>query len=180
MVAKCVVPCHPLLSLCRPWARIVPNRRKSVAQVSHMVRYAYRRYGVSSTRIGMWMGVRFENIQHVVDGLLDMQQFPLKSTHTACRACFLVHPMPKHVPRTSPSLSLFSAPSSHFLLSRACTPGPRVTPCLSAQCCVELECRLRWYVHSRLWSENGIDLEEPTIGAEMYQDRSEWCREHYK
>ena len=124
------------------------------------------------------MGVRFENIQHVVDGLLDMQQFPLKSTHTARRARFLVHPMPKLVPRTSPSLSLFSAPSSPFLLSRARTPGPRVTPCLSAQCCVELECGLRWYVHLRLRSESGMDPEEPTIGAGLCWRWSEWSRGH--
>ena len=39
-----------LVVLCRPWAWIVPNRRKSVVQVLHMVRYAHRRYGVSSTQ----------------------------------------------------------------------------------------------------------------------------------
>ena len=44
MVAKCVVPCCPLLSL----SANRPKSSQKCRNVSHMVRYAYRQYGVSS------------------------------------------------------------------------------------------------------------------------------------
>ena len=51
--------------LCRPWARIVPSRHKSVTQVLHMVRYAYRWYGVSSagTNVKTWCVMEWQQMR---------------------------------------------------------------------------------------------------------------------
>ena len=140
------------------------------------------------TRIGIPIGVCFEGIESVVDGLFDMQPFPLRSPsiHTARGARFLVHPTPitrpLQLPRPVPYLYSPTIPATPSAYSLAYSPEPvsqpRVTRCISAQCCVELECGLRWYVHLRLRSESGMDPEEPTIGAGLCWRWSEWSRGH--
>ena len=49
--------------LCCPWAQIVSNCHKSVVQVSHMVRYAYRQYRVSSMHAPQWGPLTTDDIQ---------------------------------------------------------------------------------------------------------------------
>ena len=51
--------------------------------------------------MGIRVGVRFEGIKRVVDGLLDMQPFCLESIQSS-GAHFLVFPMHKLVPYTPP------------------------------------------------------------------------------
>ena len=82
-------------------------------------------------------------------------------------------------------ISLFSNNSLNtlatllFLFSWAHISGSGMTPYLPTQCSVELECRLCWYVHSRLQSESGVDKEEPMTGAMLCLWQSEWCRGHW-
>ena len=62
MVAKHVVPCRPLSSL----SANRPKSSQKCCKVSHMVRYAYRRYGVSSTLSSFLLVLAFEQYLFVV------------------------------------------------------------------------------------------------------------------